>query len=99
MTKLLGCRNCRCKFKNIANLSSHRRKNHAQSVSAEIRNGIKNSHNSPSNRIQAQQKAITEALTLLGSISGAILTRNPIIAVQAAKDAIDLLQAVQELRK
>ena len=98
MTKLCKCPNCHCKFRTIGNLSKHRAKNHSNSMKAQIRNGIKNSANHPKNKLARQQKAITESIELLGSISTAIITRNPILAVQSAKDAIDVLVAVQELR-
>lgn len=68
-------------------------------MKAQIRNGIKNSPNNPKTRIEKQQKAIQESIELLGSVSTALITRNPVAAVAAAKDAIDVLLAVQELRK
>ncbi len=67
-------------------------------MKASIRNGIKNSPNTPKNKIALQQKAIKEGLELLASVSTAVLTRNPVVAIQAVKDAIDVLVAVQELR-
>ncbi len=66
---------------------------------AKQRNGIKNSPNNPINRIERQQKAIKEGLEFLGTVSGAILTKNPALALQSVKEGIDVLKAVQELRK
>ncbi len=68
-------------------------------MKAQIRNGIKNSPNNPKNRIEKQQKAIKEGLEFLGTVSGAILTKNPALALQSVKEGIDVLKAVQELRK
>ncbi len=99
MTKLCQCPNCACKFKSIGNLSKHRAKNHSNSMKAQIRNGIKNSPNNPTNRIEKQQKAIKESLEFLGTVSGAIITKNPALALQAVKEGVDVLKAVQELRK
>ncbi len=68
-------------------------------MKAAIRNGIRNSPNNPTNKIKAQQKAIQEALEFIGTISTAVITRNPVLAVQSIKEAVDVLTAVQELRK
>ena len=96
--KLCQCPNCQCKFKSIGNLSKHRAKNHSNSMKASIRNGIKNSPKTPKNKIALQQKAIKEGLEFFASVSGAVLTKNPILALDALKQGIDVLKAVEELR-
>lgn len=98
MTKLCQCPNCNCKFKTIGNLSKHTWKKHRASASAKLRNGIKNSPNTPKNKIALQQKAIKESLEFLASVTTAVLTKNPIVALDAVKQGIDVLKAVQDLR-
>lgn len=98
MTKLKQCPKCNCKFMTIGNLSKHRAKKHPLSFRASISRGLRNSHNTPSNKVKLQQKAIKESLEFLASVSTAVLTKNPIVALDAVKQGIDVLKAVQDLR-
>lgn len=97
MTKLCQCKNCPCKFRNIKNLSLHRNKEHPNSVSASIRNGIRKSPNTPQNKNKRLIKVVQDIAGVAAAITPAIVTRNPTLALAAADDIARLLTSVKEL--
>lgn len=97
--RLIHCPNCHCAFRSIGNLSKHRNKNHKQSVRAEIRNGVKNSPNNPNNKIERATKALVDIAQLAAAITPALVTKQPLLLLNAAQEIKATIESVQDLLK
>lgn len=99
MTRLCQCPNCHCKFKTIGNLSKHRSKKHSNSVKASIRNGIRNSPNNPNNKLERAGKALQTISELVIAITPALVTKQPLLLLNAADEIKKTIETVQDLLK